>query len=124
MSAKLEFTTPSDREIRFTRSFEAPRELVWRCHTEPALVRRWLLGPPGWTMPVCEIDLRVGGRYRYRWRNDTSGHEFEIVGEFQGIRQPEQIDTVERMEGMPGSMSIVTSFHEQPGGTRVVYYMT
>jgi uncharacterized protein YndB with AHSA1/START domain len=45
--------------------FNAPRELVWDCHTKPELVKRWMLGPPGWSMPVCEIDLRVGGAYRY-----------------------------------------------------------
>src|SRR5437879_4168357 len=60
-------TTPTDREIVMTRVFKAPRKLVFDAWTKPELVRRWLLGPPGWTMPVCEIDLRVGGAYRFVW---------------------------------------------------------
>ncbi len=65
----VDVTTPSDREIVVKRRFAAPRALIWDCHTRPELMRRWLLGPPGWTMPVCEVDLRVGGAYRFRWSN-------------------------------------------------------
>jgi uncharacterized protein YndB with AHSA1/START domain len=54
-------TTPSDREIRIERAFDATRSRVFDALTTPELVRQWLLGPPGWTMPICEIDLRVGG---------------------------------------------------------------
>jgi hypothetical protein len=54
-------STPTDREIRVARDFHAPRQLVFDAFTKPDMVRRWLLGPPGWTMPVCEIDLKVGG---------------------------------------------------------------
>ena len=53
--------------MRVTRDFEAPRTLVWDAHTKPELVRRWMLGPPGWSMPVCEMDLRAGGKYRDQW---------------------------------------------------------
>ena len=67
MAKNLEITLPTDREIRITRSFDAPRELVWDAHTTPALVCRRLLGRPGWELPGCEIDLRVGGKYRYEW---------------------------------------------------------
>ena len=56
-SGKLKITTPSDREIAMTRVFDAPRALVFEALTKPDLVKRWLLGPPGWSMPVCEIDL-------------------------------------------------------------------
>jgi len=65
MPKPVDVTTPSDREITVVRVFNAPRELIWDCHTKPELVKRWMLGPPGWSMPVCEIDLRVGGAYRY-----------------------------------------------------------
>src|SRR5579862_1873146 len=61
-------STPSDREIQVTRDFDAPRPMVFEAFTKPELVRRWLLGPPGWIMPQCEVDLRVGGAYRYVWR--------------------------------------------------------
>lgn len=69
MKSALQITTPTDREIVMTRVFDAPRHLVFDAWTKPELVKRWLTGPPGWTMPVCEIDLRVGGRYRYVWRH-------------------------------------------------------
>ena len=62
MIGKAQVTLPSDREVQVRRSFRAPRALVYRAYTEPELVRRWLLGPPGWSMPVCEMDVRVGGR--------------------------------------------------------------
>ena len=55
-----------DRDVIVTRLFNAPRDRVWACHTVPDLVRRWLIGPPGWTMPTCEIDLRVGGTFPLR----------------------------------------------------------
>ena len=61
-------TTRGDREIVMTRDFDAPRRLVFDAFTKPELVKQWLLGPPGWSMPVCEIDLRVGGAYRYLLR--------------------------------------------------------
>src|SRR5713101_8024454 len=64
----LKVTTRGDREIVMTRAFDAPRKLVFDAFTKPELVKQWLLGPPGWSMPVCEIDLRVGGSYRYVWR--------------------------------------------------------
>lgn len=89
-AAAVIVTTPSEREVRVVREFRAPRELVWECHTKPELVRRWMLGPPGWTMPVCEIDLRVGGRYRYVWRKDD-GVEMGMGGVFHEIAPPERL---------------------------------
>ena len=76
---QLKVTMPSDREIAMTRVFDAPRTLVFDAHTKPELVKRWLLGPPGWTMPVCEIDLRVGGKYRWVWRSDNDGSTMGIA---------------------------------------------
>src|SRR5713226_5884626 len=72
-TGNLKLATRGDREIVMTRTFDAPRTLVFDAFTKPELVRQWLLGPPGWSMPVwsmpvCEIDLRVGGTYRYVWR--------------------------------------------------------
>lgn len=65
----LNLTTPTDREIVPTRVFEAPRHLVFEAFTKPELLKRWLLGPPGWEMVVCEVATRVGDRYRYDWRH-------------------------------------------------------
>ena len=69
----LKLTTHGDREIVITRAFDAPRKLVFDALTKPKLVKRWLLGPDGWSMPVCEIDLKVGGKYRYVWQRDKDG---------------------------------------------------
>ena len=65
---RLTLTTPTDREIVMTRVFNAPRKLVFDAMTKPELLKRWFFGPPGWSLEVCEIDLRVGGGYRYVWR--------------------------------------------------------
>ena len=76
-----EVSTPSDREVQVKRSFAAPAKLVWQAYSEPALMRRWLGGQPGWSMPVCEMDIRVGGKYRWRWRSEEGGQEFGFSGE-------------------------------------------
>jgi uncharacterized protein YndB with AHSA1/START domain len=115
MPDQAEVTTPSDHEIRVTRAFDAPRSLVFDCHTKPELVRRWLLGPPGWSMPVCEIDLRVGGQYRYGWRNDANGREFGMDGEYREIVVPDRIVNVERFQG--GEALCTLTLSEQEGRT-------
>lgn len=112
MTLTIHVTTPSDREVRVTRKFTAPAALLFDAHTKPELVKRWLLGPPGWSMPVCEIDLTVGGRYRYVWRNDSDGREFGISGQFLEIVSPERIVTVETMDGMPGETTVTTTFED------------
>jgi uncharacterized protein YndB with AHSA1/START domain len=84
------FTTPSDREIVMTRVVDAPRSLVWEAYTNPEHVTKWLLGPEGWTMPVCEIDLRPGGEWHYVWRG-PDGAELEMRGEYREVTQPERI---------------------------------
>jgi uncharacterized protein YndB with AHSA1/START domain len=86
----LKVTTPTDREIVMTRVFDAPRELIFDAWTKPELVKRWLLGPPGWTMPVCEIDLRVGGAYRFEWLGQD-GTVMGMSGVYREIMFPERI---------------------------------
>lgn len=90
MSEKLKVDTPSDREIRITRVFEAPRPLVFDCWTKPELLRRWLTGPPGWSFVVCEVDLRVGGAYRFVWRG-PDGTEMGMGGVHREVVPPERI---------------------------------
>ena len=75
-----EVSTPSDREVLVKRSFDAPVNLVWQAYTDPALMRRWLTAMPGWSMPVCEMATHVGGKYRWRWRDNESGQEFGFTG--------------------------------------------
>ncbi|HEV7275032.1 MAG TPA: SRPBCC family protein [Devosiaceae bacterium] len=87
---ELQLFTPNDRELVMTRSFAAPMELVFACHTRPELVRRWLLGPPGWTMPLCEIDARVGGAYRFRWRG-PDGETMSASGVHREVVAPERL---------------------------------
>lgn len=112
------FSTPSDREVAWTRSFAAPRERVFRALTEPEHVQRWLLGPDGWTMPVCEIDLRVGGEWHYVWRNGD-GHEFGTQGVFREIERPARIVQTESMMGSPEALDTVV-LTEQDGVTTLV----
>jgi uncharacterized protein YndB with AHSA1/START domain len=92
------FTTPSDTELVMTRVVEAPRSLVWEVYTVPEHVQQWMLGPPGWTMPVCEIDLRPGGAFRYVWRRED-GDEMEISGAYEEIAPPERIVSSESWGG-------------------------
>ena len=97
-TATLQLTAPGEREIVMTRVFDAPRQLVFDAHTKPELVKRWLLGPPGWSMPVCEIDLRVGGKYRYVWRHDREGTQMGMGGVYREIVTPERIVNTERFD--------------------------
>lgn len=87
---RLVVSAHGEREIVLTRMFDAPRALVFEAYTKPEYVRRWLLGPEGWEMPVCEIDLRVGGRYRYLWRH-ADGQEMGMGGVYKDIQVPERI---------------------------------
>jgi len=121
----LKITTPSDRELVMTRVFDAPRTLVYDAHTKPELVKRWLLGPPGWSMPVCEIDLRVGGTYRYVWRRDTDGTEMGMGGVYREIRAPERIVSTERFDEAwyPGEAVGTLVLREQGGRTTLTYTM-
>lgn len=87
----LQVTTVGDREVRLVREFDAPRRLVWDCFTKPELVRRWLFGPHGWSFLVCDIDLRVGGSYRYVWKKDEDGSEMGMTGVYREIVTHERI---------------------------------
>ena len=123
---KTQVTLPSDREVKVTRSFRAPRALVYRAYTEPALVRRWLLGPPGWTMPICEMDVRVGGQYRWRWQSDDKGNEFGFSGTFREVQPPSRIVHTEAYDPgtiggpYPGEPAIVTVTFAEDGGVTTV----
>jgi len=109
MSNTVKVTTPSDREILIERAFNARRTLVFECMSKPELVKRWLLGPPGWTMPVCEIDFRVGGRYRYVWRR-SDGNEMVMNGVYREIVRPERIVHTELFdEDWTGGETVATS---------------
>lgn len=95
MSA-LTLTTEGDRHVRVTRRFAAPPERVYRAHVEPELIRRWMLGPEGWTMPVCRVDPRPGGSMRFEW-TDGNGAGFHLTGEYRTLEPFHRIVHVERM---------------------------
>ena len=94
----LQISLPSDREIAFTRTFDAPRRLVFDAYTRPELIRRWLLGPPGWTMPVCEVDLKVGGAYRYVWEKAEGTIRMGMGGRYLEIVVPERLVCTEQFD--------------------------
>jgi uncharacterized protein YndB with AHSA1/START domain len=96
-TAGLKVTTPSDREIVMTRTFDAPRHLVFQAMSTPELVKRWLYGPPGWSMVVCEDDLRVGGTFRWVWRG-PEGQEMVIRGVYREVVPPERVVRTESFE--------------------------
>src|SRR5580658_3176715 len=87
-------TMPTDREIVVTRVFNAPRNLVFEAWTNPKYLPQWMLGPDGWTMPVCEIDLRPGGSWHFIWRH-SSGKEMEMRGEYREVKPPERLVSTE-----------------------------
>ena len=93
----LKVTTPTDREIAMTRVFDAPRNLVFEAYTKPELVKRWLGVHAGWSLAVCEIDLRVGGAYRYVWRG-PDGTEMGMGGVYREIVPPERIVATETFD--------------------------
>ena len=117
----FKLTTRGDREIEVRRDFNAPRELVFDAFTKPELVRRWLLGPPGWTMPVCEIDLRAGGSYRYVWRNESTGIEMGMGGVIREVVRPERLAGTEKFDDSwyPGEAIDTTVFEESGGITKI-----
>ena len=97
MTNTLQVTTSGDREIVMTRVFDAPRRLVFDALTQPELLKRWLLGPPGWSMAVCEVDLRVGGAYRYVWRH-VDGREMGMGGVLREVVPPARLVATEKFD--------------------------
>jgi uncharacterized protein YndB with AHSA1/START domain len=113
---KLTVTLPSDRELLLTRVFDAPRDLVWETMTNPEYVRAWWGCPAeGFTMTVCEIDLRVGGTYRYSMVG-PDGSDFGFHGEYKEIVVPSRIVHTEIFNPFPDSPALVTLTLEERGG--------
>ncbi|MBA2360452.1 MAG: SRPBCC family protein [Actinobacteria bacterium] len=123
-SSSTTFTTPTDREVVATRMFDAPRELVWDAVTKPEHLRQWMLGPDGWEMPICEIDLQPGGAYRYGWAEaGTGANPFELSGEFREIDPPERIVHTEQFGGEGPEAIITLELVEEAGKTRMTTTM-
>jgi uncharacterized protein YndB with AHSA1/START domain len=111
-------TLPSDREILVTRVFNAPRQLVFEAWTQPEHVKRWFGGCSSMTVTVCEIDLRVGGNWRYVLQEPGNDTSFVLSGEYREIVPPERLVATERYEPIPGSDHLNTlTLSEQDGKT-------
>ena len=117
---KLQITTPSDREIAMIRSFDAPRTMVFEAFTKPDLIKRWLGNFGKWTFEVCEVDLRVGGKYRYVWRG-PDGARLAMGGVYREIKRPERIVCTEKFDDpwYEGDAINTTTFVERGGKTTV-----
>ncbi len=123
--SKMILTTEGDRYIVVKRRFAAPPEAVYRAHTEPELIQKWLLGPDGWTMPVCICDARPGGKLRYEWSNGK-GQGFYVTGEFLELEPYSRIRHVERMylpDPTPDN-DVETRFDRDGDGTLMAMRMT
>lgn len=116
--AKVKAVPHGSRAIRFTRSFNAPRELVFDAMTKPAMMRHWFNGPPGWNLITCTMDLRVGGKYRWVWKNHD-GQEMGMGGVFKEVKRPERIVQTEKFDQAwyPGEALDTMVFTEQGKGT-------
>jgi len=90
MANTMKLVTSGDRSIIITRTFDAPRQLVWDAYTKPELLKRWLSGMPGWTLAVCEMDLRVGGKYRWEWHG-PAGEKMGMGGVHREVVAPERL---------------------------------
>jgi len=114
----MNVSTPSDRELRFTRAFKAPRALVYETFTKPELLARWMIGPDGWSMSVCEVDLRPGGRFRYVWTK-PGGKEMGMGGTFMEVMPPSRLVHVEvfDQDWTGGETRVTTELTEADGVT-------
>ncbi|MBN8941188.1 MAG: SRPBCC domain-containing protein [Rhizobiales bacterium] len=122
---KLVLETEGDRHVVVTRRFAASPEAVYRAHTEPKLVQKWLLGPEGWTMPVCVNEARQGGKIRYEW-SDGKGAGFSLTGEYVELVPFSRIVHVERMH-LPDTTPdnhVETRFDADGAGTLMTMRMT
>ena len=122
--SKLTLKTEGDKYVVVTRRFAAPPEVVYRAHVDPAVIQKWMLGPQGWSMPVCICEARPNGKIRYEWSNGQGGG-FYLTGEFLELEPPRRIAHVERMhlpEATPDN-HIETRFDPDGDGTLMTMRM-
>ncbi|MET0741074.1 MAG: SRPBCC family protein [Candidatus Nanopelagicales bacterium] len=112
----LSVTAPDERSIVVTREFAAPPDRLWRAHTEPELLKKWL-GRRAYPMTTCEVDLRVGGRYRYVFTKLDGSKPMGMGGVFDVIERPTRLVTTEAFDDFPGPSVNTIRFEEIDGGT-------
>ena len=111
-SGAVTVTMPTEREILITRVFDAPRSLVFEAYTNPEHLPHWMLGPQGWTMPVCEVDLRPGGAWHFGWRK-SDGTEMEMRGVYKEVSPPERLVSTESWgDGWPETINTLVLSEE------------
>jgi len=121
MGNKLNITTPSDLEIVMTRTFDAPRALVWEAMSKPELIKQWLFSPPGWSMIVCEEDVRVGGAFRWQW-GSAEGPGMSMHGVYREVAPPQRLVRTELFDfgcGIPeggGAEQVCTLVLQEENG--------
>src|SRR5690606_9364808 len=115
----------SDTKVRISRVIRGSVEQVWRAHHEAELMQRWLLGPDGWTMPVCEVGTKVGDSFRYEWEMEDGSQRFGFEGEVLESEPPYREVTTERMIGVegPGTVNELT-LTPHPSGTLLTLVIT
>jgi uncharacterized protein YndB with AHSA1/START domain len=122
-TAGLQVSTPTDTTIVMTRTFSAPRQLVWDAMTKPSLLRKWLFAPPGWTMVTCEGEPRVNGAYRWAWNDEKGNLALTIHGVYKEVSAPERVVHTEVMEmgrgGPMGELLATLELTEQGRSTRM-----
>ncbi len=111
----LKITTPGDREIVMTRVFDAPRTLVYDAFSKPELLKRWF-GPRGWSLEVCDVDLRIGGGFRFVLRG-PEGQQMGMRGVYMELAPPVRSVHIESFDDYPGESVVTAEFHEQDGKT-------
>lgn len=124
--SKLTLITEGDKHVVVTRRFAAAPEAVYRAHTEAELVQKWLVGPAGWTMPVCICEARPHGKIRYEWVNQSKGGSFHLTGEFLELQPFSRILHIERMhfpDPTPDNY-VETTFKPDGDGTLMTMRMT
>jgi len=114
----LKVTLPSDREVRLTRVFDAPRTMVYDALTKPELIERWF-GPRGFSLQLCEVDLRVGGRWRYVLRA-PDGTTMGMGGKYLELTPPDGLVHTEAFDDFPGEARVTTVLTEEHGKTTLV----
>jgi uncharacterized protein YndB with AHSA1/START domain len=121
----LTVVAQGDREIVITRVFNASRQMVFDAYTQPELLKRWLGVRKGWTLPICEVDLRVGGAYRYVWRKEAKGIDMGMGGVFLAIVPPEKLVCTEKFDDAwyPGEAVNTVTFTEADGETTMTMTM-
>lgn len=120
MANTLHVTTPADDLIVFTRDFDAPIEIVWKAMSDPRLLPRWMYCPDGWKMTTCEEDVRVGGKFLWKWDGPEGGTIMSMSGTYHEVDPPRRVVRTEKMEMgcLPDDCEQLITLELAPLGTK------